>query len=171
MNQRFTAYHPSPLGLLRIECSGTALNAVVFTEETNAPHPSDQHGLLARCALQLDEYFEGRRKEFSLPLLQEGTGFQQKVWELLCGIPFGKTLSYHELARQYGDLKAIRAVAAANGRNNLAVIVPCHRVIGSDHSLTGYAGGLWRKKWLLEHEARHHHGVSQPALFDLSDRD
>jgi methylated-DNA-[protein]-cysteine S-methyltransferase len=81
------------------------------------------------------------------------------VWELLMQIPFGKTISYNDLSKQYGDLKAIRAVASANGKNNLAIIVPCHRVIGSNQSLTGYAGGLWRKKWLLDHEAKHHAGV------------
>ncbi|RYZ53382.1 MAG: methylated-DNA--[protein]-cysteine S-methyltransferase, partial [Chitinophagaceae bacterium] len=79
-------------------------------------------------------------------------------------IPYGKTISYHQLATQYGDLKAIRAVASANGRNNLAIIIPCHRVIGSNRTLTGYAGGLWRKKWLLEHEAKHHTGVAQLGL-------
>ena len=83
----------------------------------------------------------------------------QKVWDLLLQISFGRTISYNDLSKRYGDLKAIRAVASANGRNNLAVIVPCHRVIGSDQSLTGYAGGLWRKKWLLEHEAKHYSGV------------
>jgi methylated-DNA-[protein]-cysteine S-methyltransferase len=114
--------------------------------------------------MQLDEYFSGKRKTFNLPLAQPGTPFQQKVWELLYMIPFGKTISYHQLAMQYGDLKAIRAVASANGKNNLAIIIPCHRVIGSNRSLTGYAGGLWRKKWLLEHEAKHHTGVAQLGL-------
>jgi len=110
---------------------------------------------------QLDEYFAGKRKIFTLSLNQDGTEFQTRIWALLYQIPYGKTISYHQLAKQYGDLKAIRAVASANGKNNLAIIVPCHRVIGSDQSLVGYGGGLWRKKWLLDHEAKHHHGVMQ----------
>ena len=118
--------------------------------------------LLRRCAEQLEEYFDGRRRQFDLPLHQEGTVFQMKVWDLLYQIPYGKTISYNHLAKQYGDLKAIRAVAAANGKNNLSIIVPCHRVIGSNRSLTGYAGGLWRKKWLLDHEAKFHSGVQDP---------
>ncbi|HEX2608468.1 MAG TPA: methylated-DNA--[protein]-cysteine S-methyltransferase, partial [Flavisolibacter sp.] len=89
------------------------------------------------------------------------TVFQNRIWELLYQIPYGKTISYNELAKRYGDSKAIRAVASANGRNNLAIIVPCHRVIGSNQTLVGYAGGLWRKKWLLNHEAHIHHGVQE----------
>lgn len=103
---------------------------------------------------QLIEYFNGNRRVFELPVVQEGTPFQQKVWQALMEIPFGKTLSYLELSRRLGDPKAIRAVAAANGKNNVAIVVPCHRVIGSNNQLVGYAGGLWRKKWLLEHEKK-----------------
>jgi methylated-DNA-[protein]-cysteine S-methyltransferase len=160
----YTTYYASPLGKLKIQCSDEHLKAVVFCEGKDADSESDNHLLLQKSTTQLDEYFTGKRKEFDLPLQQYGTGFQQKVWDLLCQIPFGKTISYHQLAAQYGDLKAIRAVASANGKNNLAIIVPCHRVIGSNQSLTGYAGGLWRKKWLLEHEAKHHVGVEQLGL-------
>ncbi len=120
---------------------------------------NDDSPLLSQCSQQLNEYFSGQRRDFELPLQQTGTPFQQKVWELLSQIPFGKTISYNTLSKQYGDVNAIRAVASANGKNNLAIIVPCHRVIGSDQSLTGYAGGLWRKRWLLEHEAKHFAGV------------
>lgn len=120
-----------------------------------------EHPLMQTCLSQLDEYFSGERKAFDLPLQQIGTTFQQKVWDLLLQVPYGQTISYNHLSKQYGDLKAIRAVASANGKNNLAIIVPCHRVIGSDNSLTGYAGGLWRKKWLLEHEAKFGGGVRQ----------
>ena len=120
----------------------------------------DDCPLLQQCIQQLDEYFSGQRKAFDLPLKQPGTDFQQKVWSLLLKIQYGKTVSYNDLSKQYGDVKAIRAVASANGKNDLAIIVPCHRVIGSNQSLTGYAGGLWRKKWLLEHEAKHHSGVN-----------
>lgn len=101
---------------------------------------------------QLHSYFAGDLTEFDLKLNPAGTEFQKKVWEYLQKIPFGKTASYLELSKTIGDVKAIRAVAAANGKNPLWIVIPCHRVIGSDGSLTGYAGGLWRKKWLLEHE-------------------
>ncbi|MDX1752745.1 MAG: methylated-DNA--[protein]-cysteine S-methyltransferase [Salinimicrobium sediminis] len=110
---------------------------------------------------QLEEYFAGQRKEFNLKLNPQGTEFQKKVWQVLLTIPYGKTTSYMELSKTLGDPLAIRAVAAANGKNPLWIIVPCHRVIGSDGSLTGYAGGLWRKKWLLEHEQQE----KQQSLF------
>ena len=115
--------------------------------------------MLINCVEQLIQYFNGQRRIFELPLHQTGTPFQQHVWSLLTQIPFGKTISYLELARKTGDTKATRAVANANGKNNIAIIVPCHRVIGSNKDLVGYAGGLWRKKWLLELEAKMAHGV------------
>jgi methylated-DNA-[protein]-cysteine S-methyltransferase len=107
---------------------------------------------LEDCVIQLKEYFEGTRTEFNLNLIPQGTDFQKRVWKQLQEIPYGKTISYLELSKQLGDIKAIRAVANANGKNPLWIIIPCHRVIGSDGSLTGYAGGLHRKQWLLEHE-------------------
>lgn len=116
---------------------------------------------LEDCVIQLQEYFEGSRSEFNLSLNPQGTEFQKKVWKQLQQIPFGKTFSYLELSRQLGDIKAIRAVANANGKNPLWIIIPCHRVIGSDGSLTGYAGGLYRKQWLLEHESPY----KQQSLF------
>ena len=119
------------------------------------------HEELATAVQQLTEYFNGQRNSFSFTLNPQGTEFQKKVWEALLEIPYGKTVSYQELSVQLGDVKAIRAVAAANGKNPLWIVVPCHRVIGSDGSLTGYAGGLWRKKWLLEHE----NPVKQQSLF------
>ncbi len=115
--------------------------------------------MLINCVEQLIQYFNGQRRVFELPLNQAGTPFQQEVWNLLVTIPFGKTISYLDLARKTGDSKATRAVANANGRNNIAIIVPCHRVIGSNKDLVGYAGGLWRKKWLLEHEMKVAYGV------------
>lgn len=108
---------------------------------------------LEDCVIQLHEYFEGIRKQFDLKLNPNGTDFQMKVWNALAHIPYGKTVSYLDLSKQLGDVKAIRAVANANGKNPLWIIAPCHRVIGSDGSLTGYAGGLHRKQWLLEHES------------------
>lgn len=115
--------------------------------------------LLINCLEELIQYFNGELRNFTLPLNQPGTTFQQDVWNLLTQIPFGKTISYLELARKTGDSKATRAVANANGKNHIAIIVPCHRVIGSNKELTGYAGGLWRKKWLLDHEAKVAYGV------------
>ena len=159
---RYTTHLPSPLGLLKIQCSDEHVEAVVFCDEEKTGE--DEHPLLQRCVRQLEDYFSGSETRFDLPLRQRGTAFQHKVWDLLSKIPYGKTLSYQQLTTQYGDLKAIRAVASANGKNNLAIIVPCHRVIGSNQSLTGYAGGLWRKKWLLEHEAKHRIGVQQLGL-------
>ena len=117
--------------------------------------------ILEDAIYQFREYFEGTRKSFDLKLNPEGTDFQKKVWDLLQEIPYGKTISYLELSKRLGDPKAIRAVAAANGKNPLWIVIPCHRVIGSNGDLTGYAGGLHRKKWLLEHEGP----VKQMTLF------
>lgn len=161
--KQYTTFYNSPVGTLKLQCSDSHLNAVLF-HEGEPLSENEEHPLLQKCVKQLDEYFTGSRKDFDLPLQQQGTAFQQKVWDLLLQIPFGKTISYQTLSTQYGDLKAIRAVASANGKNNLAIIVPCHRVIGSNRSLTGYAGGLWRKSWLLEHEAKHYAGVEQLGL-------
>mgnify|MGYP000480383393 FL=1 len=116
---------------------------------------------LEDCVFQLQEYFDGKRKDFDIKLNPEGTDFQKKVWNQLLEIPYGKTLSYLELSKQLDDVKAIRAVANANGKNPIWIIIPCHRVIGSDGSLTGYAGGLNRKQWLLEHESPY----KQTSLF------
>jgi methylated-DNA-[protein]-cysteine S-methyltransferase len=116
---------------------------------------------LIEAVTQLQEYFIGKRTEFTFKLNPKGTEFQKKVWQELLQIPYGKTCSYLELSKKLGDVKAIRAVASANGKNPLWIVVPCHRVIGTDGSLTGYAGGLWRKKWLLEHE----NPIKQESLF------
>jgi len=116
---------------------------------------------LEDCVFQLQEYFDGKRKDFDIKLNPEGTDFQKKVWNHLLEIPYGKTLSYLDLSKRLGDIKAIRAVANANGKNPIWIIIPCHRVIGSDGSLTGYAGGLNRKQWLLEHESPY----KQQSLF------
>ena len=160
----YTAYYSSPVGLLKMQSTDEHLTALLFMEERDSDS-NDEPPVLQQCKQELDEYFNGNRKEFTLPLQQQGTQFQQKVWQLLLNIPFGKTLSYNHLSKQYGDLKAIRAVASANGKNNIAIIVPCHRVIGSNQSLTGYAGGLWRKRWLLDHEAKFHSGLQELDFF------
>jgi len=116
---------------------------------------------LEESVFQLQEYFDGKRKQFDLKLNPEGTNFQKTVWTELLKIPYGKTISYLDLSKRLGDVKAIRAVANANGKNPLWVVVPCHRVIGTDGSLTGYAGGLHRKQWLLDHESPY----KQQSLF------
>ena len=156
----YTLYYSSPVGLLKLQGTGQSITSIHFMEdEPVEKNTSTAPASLQSCCLQLDEYFKGERKAFDLPLHQTGTTFQQNVWSHLQQIPYGKTISYLHLSKQIGDVKAIRAVASANGRNNLAIVVPCHRVIGSNAKLVGYAGGLWRKKWLLDHEAKHHSGV------------
>ena len=150
----------TPLGMTTIKGdeNGIAIISIADEGEISKVIPS----VLQEAVTQLQDYFDGKRTHFDLTLNPAGTEFQQKVWKGLCEIPFGKTMSYLELAKQLGDVKAIRAVASANGKNPLWIVVPCHRVIGTDGSLTGYAGGLWRKKWLLEHE----NPSTQQSLFE-----
>ncbi len=152
---------PSPLGLLRLHADAGALTAVQLPGEDAPPaiagdEAADGAGepILRDAARQLAEYFAGERREFALPLAPRGTEFQQRVWRALIAIPFGATRSYGEQARAIGRPSASRAVGAANGQNPIAIIVPCHRVIGASGALTGYAGGLAAKRWLLAHEAR-----------------
>ncbi|MDZ4792952.1 MAG: methylated-DNA--[protein]-cysteine S-methyltransferase [Bacteroidota bacterium] len=161
MSETYTTYYHSPVGLLKISGTNNYISEVNFHDTSQKAEGNKKHiaPLLINCVEQLIQYFNGQRRIFELPLNQPGTPFQQDVWSILTQIPFGKTISYLELARKTGDTKATRAVANANGKNNIAIIVPCHRVIGSDKKLVGYAGGLWRKKWLLELEAKVAHGV------------
>ena len=141
----------TPLGLTEIQGDENGISKIYIRNE-NVEITSKIPSKLKEAVIQLQEYFEGKRTHFTFLLHPSGTEFQKKVWQELLNIPFGKTCSYLELSKKMGDVKAIRAVAAANGKNPLWIVVPCHRVIGADGSLTGYAGGLWRKKWLLEHE-------------------
>lgn len=161
MAETYTTYYQSPIGLLRISGTEAFISEVSFYDASHKQPTRNKHipPLLINCLEELIQYFNGELRHFTLPLNQAGTTFQQDVWNLLTQIPFGKTISYLELARKTGDSKATRAVANANGKNHIAIIVPCHRVIGSNMELTGYAGGLWRKKWLLEHEAKVAYGV------------
>lgn len=145
-----TSYMDTPVGLLEVRCTEGGLRSVNFIDEKQFEENSNKYNELT--INQLTEYFEGKRKDFDLPFDLEGTDFQKRVWAELLKIPFGKTRSYMDQARALGDAKAIRAVASANGQNKIAIIIPCHRVIGSDGSLTGFAGGLHRKKWLLDFE-------------------
>lgn len=140
----------TPLGMANITGDDLGVSEITIVDngEITAEIPSE----LQEAATQLRDYFDGKRTSFTFKTNPKGTAFQQKIWSKLLEIPFGTTISYLELSKKIGDVKAIRAVAAANGKNPLWIVLPCHRVIGSDGSLTGYAGGLWRKKWLLEHE-------------------
>lgn len=151
----------SPLGFTKIsgdENGITSISILNSEEKTTDIIPL----ILEDCVHQLHEYFEGKRTQFDLILNPEGTDFQKKVWKELENIPYGKTYSYLQLSQQLGDVKAIRAVANANGKNPLWIVIPCHRVIGSDGGLTGYAGGLHRKQWLLQHESPY----KQQRLFE-----
>lgn len=149
----YEAYHQTPVGFVRIRADEAFITSISIRDEDPAETPSTSP-LINLAIQQLDEYFAGTRRQFDLPLGQPGTGFQKDVWENLMLVPYGSTMSYLQLSHQMKNPLAIRAIAAANGKNMLWIVVPCHRVIGSDGSLTGYAGGLWRKQWLLEHEAR-----------------
>lgn len=145
-----TCFINSPLGITKIVGDLNGISEISITSEGKISEIIPQE--LQEATLQLGDYFDGKRQDFNFKLNPKGTEFQQKVWQELLTIPFGKTISYLNLSKKLGDVKAIRAVASANGKNPLWIVVPCHRVIGTDGSLTGYAGGLWRKKWLLEHE-------------------
>ncbi len=145
-----TAYYESPLGSIELMASAQGLFSLLFVKTKK--HNVTGNTVLTETARQLDEYFKGGRKTFDIPLDIEGTDFQKRVWNELLKIPYGKTISYLQLARNLGDEKAIRAAGTANGRNPIAIIIPCHRVIGSNGDLVGYGGGLDKKKYLLELE-------------------
>lgn len=161
------AYYRSPLGVLEIYSTGSSISEILFAnswkgakiDEESLSFAKPKSVILKTCFKQLDEYFAGTRTEFTVPISQVGTEFQQSVWAELCKIPYGRTISYLELSKRIGNVKAIRAVGTANGNNSICIIVPCHRVIGSHGDLVGYGGDLWRKKWLLEHEGKWANGV------------
>ena len=140
----------SPIGLIEIKATVGAITSLEFVE---LPGEDERRSPIVEEAIQqLSAYFDGTRRDFDLPLSLQGTDFQRLVWQQLLTIPYGQITFYHDLAEAIGKPKAVRAVGAANGQNPISIIVPCHRVIGSDGSLTGYGGGLWRKEWLLKHE-------------------
>ncbi|MEN9907764.1 MAG: hypothetical protein RLZZ540_905 [Bacteroidota bacterium] len=155
-----TCFFKTPLGIAKIEGDENGISIISIADDGKISETIPVE--LKECIAQLFEYFDGKRTDFSFKLNPKGTEFQQKVWQALLEIPFGKTCNYMNLSKKLGDVKAIRAVASANGKNPLWIVVPCHRVIGTDGSLTGYAGGLWRKKWLLEHE----NPSTQQSLFE-----
>ncbi|MCK4561755.1 MAG: methylated-DNA--[protein]-cysteine S-methyltransferase [Flavobacteriaceae bacterium] len=154
------AYYKTPIGIAKIIGNDDGILSVSVIDDkidTSTKVPKT----LKKCVLQLDEYFQKKRTNFDLKLNPQGTDFQKKVWNELQQIPFAKTTTYLNQSKKMGNVKAIRAIASANGKNPIWIIIPCHRVIGSDGSLTGYAGGIWRKKWLLEHE----NPTNQTSLF------
>lgn len=161
MNELYYTYYESPIGLLKIGGTEQYIGELSFVDNSDQltygePGVSE---IMHQCTEQLIEYFHGTRRDFTIPVHQTGTEFQTRVWSELMEIAYGKTISYMDMAKRLGDPKVIRAAASANGKNKIAVIVPCHRVIGSDRSLVGYSGGTWRKKWLLGLEFKVAHGV------------
>lgn len=158
-----TTYYKTPIGTAEIIGDENGIQSISVLDEdiSTLSSTNDIPEVLQDCVTQLDEYFKGERVDFELKLNPKGTDFQKTVWEELLNIPYGKTRTYLEQTKHIGDPKAIRAVASANGKNPIWIVIPCHRVIGSDGSLTGYAGGVWRKKWLLDHESP----VKQQSLF------
>lgn len=160
MQETQTTYYKTPIGTAKIIGNKNGIQAVSVLDE-DIETSSEVPECLQDCVKQLEDYFKGKRNSFDLKLNPKGTIFQKKVWDELLNIPFNTTRTYLEQSKSLGDVKAIRAVASANGKNPIWIIIPCHRVIGSDGSLTGYAGGIWRKKWLLAHE----NPVKQQSLF------
>jgi methylated-DNA-[protein]-cysteine S-methyltransferase len=151
MSKTYHGYYNSEIGYIKILGEKNRILAIDFIEK-KPTSITEIPPYLKECIEQLDEYFRGERKVFSVKLKLQGTDFQKKVWNQLIRIPYGETVSYKDIASLIGNPNAVRAVGNANGQNNLAVIIPCHRVIGSNGSLTGYGGGIWRKEWLLKHE-------------------
>ena len=167
--ESITAYYDSPIGALSIRSYGDSIAEILFVNsrkgntvnEEALDYGKPRSTIIRRCIKQLDEYFAGKRKTFDLKLTFSGSTFQRQVWNELMHIPFGKHISYLTLSKKIDNVKAIRAVGSANGSNKICIVVPCHRVIGSNGDLVGYGGELWRKKWLLDHEAKIAHGVQE----------
>ena len=153
------AYIKTPLGIARIVGDENGISEISALDEGTVSDTIPS--ILQETVTQLQDYFQGERTDFNIQLNPKGTDFQKRVWQQLLNIPYGKTISYMDMSKKLGDVKAIRAAASANGKNPIWIVVPCHRVVGTDGSLTGYAGGLWRKKWLLEHE----NPTNQQSLF------
>ena len=153
------AYYSSPVGELEIQSEGDAITVVGFLRDVK--RPENPTAIIQTCIQELDEYFYSGRKFFDVKIELRGSTFQQQVWNKLIEIPYGKTTYYADIAEKVGDLNSVRAVGLANGQNPIAIIVPCHRVIGKDGSMVGYGGGLERKTWLLRHEG----ALNQLELF------
>ncbi len=152
----FKGYFQSPIGRLSVFSDGYYITSILFPENKPSETPDNPDRIIIDCITQLNEFFQGQRKIFDLPLKPYGTQFQKRVWDKVYEIPFGETASYGDVANILGDSKLSRAVGLANGANPIPIIIPCHRVIGRNGSLTGYAGGLELKKWLLNHEQQNY---------------
>ena len=150
MTETSTAYHESPIGLIEVCGTSEGVTSLNFVEQYR--YELEPNSIVREAMRQVSDYFLGTRRGFSVPIALQGTDFQRLVWQQLLNIPFGRTVSYQDIANAIGKPRAVRAVGAANGQNPISIIVPCHRVVGSNGSLTGYGGGLWRKEWLLRHE-------------------
>ncbi len=163
------SYYRSPLGIISIKSEEESITEILFinsykgakVDEAEINFKTSKSSIIKKCVKQLDEYFLGEKQTFELAISQSGTFFQKEVWGELINIPYGKTISYLTLAKKIENTKATRAVGTANGNNKICIVVPCHRVIGSKGDLVGYGGDLWRKKWLLDHEAKFAHGVQK----------
>lgn len=154
MNELYQVDYSSPIGVLEIVGTKKSIHSIMFANQDIIAFPLSPNtpAILKDCYDQMDEYFKGERRGFSFPFTMTGTDFQKSVWSALTTIPYSKTGSYKDIAIAINNEKAIRAVGSANGKNKLNIVIPCHRIIGSNGKLTGYGGGLWRKEWLLEHE-------------------
>ena len=146
----------SPLGIIEIKGDEQGIFSVLFTDRQQIQFSKnpDTLAMLIECQQQLEEYFQGTRFSFTIPFIIKGTPFQHEVWQALTTVPYGKTASYKDIATLVGNEKAVRAIGTTNSKNLINIIVPCHRIIGANGKLTGYAGGLWRKEWLLKHEQK-----------------
>ncbi|UZR93849.1 methylated-DNA--[protein]-cysteine S-methyltransferase [Chondrinema litorale] len=159
-----TTAFETPLGYLLIRGDENAIYEISFYDD-KIEISEETTEVVELCKTQLIEYFDKKRNQFDFPMNLVGTDFQKEVWKELKEIPYGNTISYKKLAENLGNVKKIRAAASANGKNPIAIVVPCHRVIGADGSMTGYASGVWRKKWLLEHEGAIAKQANQLSLF------
>ncbi len=167
----YTTYYHSPVGVIEISGTVDGITTVMFANaktrpRLQMPETANNPKCIRDCVWQLQEYFDGIRKSFLLPLILQGTDFQKTVWNELLTIPYGKTITYLQQAKQMRNEKGIRAIASANGNNEIGIIIPCHRVIGSNGELTGYAGDLWVKEWLINHERKHSGQPTQGDLFN-----
>jgi methylated-DNA-[protein]-cysteine S-methyltransferase len=165
----FKGFYQSPVGTLEIVSDHESILEINFVRNAFKQHPT-QLGkyatpIIKQCITELREYFEGKRQHFDVPINPQGTDFQKSVWNELLRIPYGTTTSYLNIAKSIGDVNAIRAVGTANGKNPIAIIIPCHRVIGNNGSLVGYSGGMENKKWLLLHEQEHSDSSIRNSLF------
>lgn len=156
----YYSYIETPVGLLQIEANEIAVTSVLFVDD--GEDDVEENSLTKSAAKQLNEYFGKRRASFNIPLAIDGSAFQQSVWEQVEKIPFGNTATYLHISKQLNNAGSVRAVGAANGKNRFAIVIPCHRIIAANGGLTGYAWGLWRKEWLLQHEGI----LKQTKLFD-----